>query len=95
MTKQYVYLLAAFLTAIGLGTFFYKWQVLGFPVSSVQQTPVWTIETSIHFDSGPGSIKANLQIPTLTPGFRMLREYNVACRYLGSPASPRTGTTEW
>lgn len=81
MTKQYVYLLAAFLTLIGLGMFLYKWQVLGFPVSSAQQTPVWTIETSISFDSGPGSIKVNLQIPTLTPGFKMLREYNVSKGY--------------
>ena len=81
MTKQYVYLLAAFLTVLGLGTFLYKWQTLGFPVSSVQSTPVWTIETSISFDSGPGSIKASLQIPTLTPGFRMLREYNVSKGY--------------
>jgi len=81
MTKQYVYLLAAFLTAIGLGIFFYKWQELGFPLVEDQHTPVWTIETSIKFDARPGSIKANLQIPTLTPGFNMLREYNVSKGY--------------
>jgi hypothetical protein len=78
MTLRYVYALAALLTAIGLSMFVYKWQVLGFPVTDNQKTPIWTIETSIHFDSGPGSIKANLQIPTLTPGFRTLREYNVS-----------------
>ncbi len=81
MTKQYVYLLAAFLTALGLGIFSYKWQQLGFPLVDDQQTPTWTIETSIKFDAGPGSIKANLQIPTLTPGFGMLREYNVSKGY--------------
>lgn len=81
MTKRYVYLLAAFLIALGSGIFLYKWQHLGFPISSAQQTSVWTIETSIKFESGPGSIKANLQIPTLTPGFRMLREYNVSRGY--------------
>ncbi len=74
MTLRYVYALAALLTAIGISMFLYKWQVLGFPVTDKQKTPVWTIETAIHFDSGPGSIKANLQIPTLTPGFRMLRK---------------------
>ena len=78
MTLRYVYALAALLTAIGLSMFVYKWQVLGFPVTDNQKTPIWTIETSIRFDSGPGSIKANLQIPTLTPGFRTLREYNVS-----------------
>jgi hypothetical protein len=51
------------------------------PVTDNQKTPVWTIETAIRFDSGPGSIKANLQIPTLTPGFRMLHEYNVSKGY--------------
>ncbi len=78
MTLRYVYALAALLTAIGLSIFVYKWQVLGFPVTENQKTPIWTIETAIRFDRGPGSIKANLQIPTLTPGFRTLREYNVS-----------------
>lgn len=81
MTKQYVYLLAALLTALGLGIFSYKWHELGFPLVDNQQTPVWTIETTIKFDAGPGSIKVNLQIPTLTPGFEMLREYNVSKGY--------------
>jgi hypothetical protein len=81
MTRRYVYIIAAVLAGIGLATFFYKWQVLGFPVTGNQQLPVWTIETSIRFDAGPGSIKANLQIPTLTPGFRTLREFNVSKGY--------------
>ncbi len=81
MTERYVYIIAAVLTAIGLATFFYKWQGLGFPVTADRQQEVWTIETSIRFDAGPGSIKANLQIPTLTPGFRTLREFNVSKGY--------------
>ncbi len=81
MTLRYVYVLAALLTAIGLSMFFYKWLALGFPVTDNQKTPIWTIETAIRFVGGPGSIKANLQIPTLTPGFRMLREYNVSKGY--------------
>ena len=81
MTLRYVYVLAALLTAIGVSIFLYKWQMLGFPVTDKQKTPIWTIETTIRFDSGPGSIKVNLQIPTLTPGFRMLHEYNVSKGY--------------
>lgn len=42
---------------------------------------MWTIETSIKFDAGPRSIKVNLQIPTLTPGYRTLREFNVSKGY--------------
>ena len=81
MKQQYVYGLAAFFAIVGLSIFSYKWQVLGFPVSKNQQTPVWTIESSIGFDSGPGSIKVNLHIPTLTPGFRMINENSVSRGY--------------
>ena len=81
MKQQYVYGLAAFLTVVGLSIFAYKWQVLGFPVSQDQETPVWTIESSITFDSGPGSIKVNLLIPSLTPGFRTLNENPVSRGY--------------
>ncbi len=81
MTERYVFIIAAVLTGIGLATFFYKWQVLGFPLTDDRQQEVWTVETAIRFDAGPGSIKANLQIPTLTPGFRTLREFNVSKGY--------------
>ena len=81
MKQQYVYGLAAFLAIVGLSVFGYKWQVLGFPLSKNQETSVWTIESSISFESGPGSIKVNLLIPTLTPGFRMLNENSVSRGY--------------
>ena len=81
MKQQYVFGLAAFLAIVGLSVFVYKWQVLDFPISRNQETPVWTIESSIRFDSGPGSIKVNLLIPTLTPGFRMLNENSVSRGY--------------
>ena len=81
MTRRYVYIISALLAGISLATFIYKWQVLGFPVTRDQQQPVWTIETSIRFEAGPGSIKVHLQIPTLTPGFRTLREFNVSKGY--------------
>ena len=81
MKQRYVYVLAALLTIVGLSVFLYKWQVLGFPVSENQETPVWTIESSVKFDSGPGSIKVKLHVPTLTPGFRMLNENSVSRGY--------------
>ncbi len=81
MKQQYVYGLAAFLAIVGFSIFGYKWQTLGFPLTKDQRTSVWTIESSISFDSGPGSIKANLLIPTLTPGFRMLNENSVSRGY--------------
>ncbi len=81
MKDRYVYALAALLTLIGIVLFVYKWQVLGFPLVEDDETTVWTIESSIRFDPGPGSIKVNLLIPTLTPGFRVLNENPVSRGY--------------
>jgi hypothetical protein len=81
LKQKYVYVLSAFLAVAGLAMFIYKWQVLGFPVGEGQETPVWTIESSISFESGPGAIKVHLLIPTLTPGFRMLNENSVSRGY--------------
>jgi hypothetical protein len=81
VTKRYIYALVAILMIVSTSVFIYKWQVLGFPIIENQETPVWTIESSIRFDSGPGSIKVNFLIPTLTPGFRMLNENSVSRGY--------------
>ena len=81
MTTRYVLVLSGILTLIGLATFIYKWQVLGLPLDAGQETPTWTVETTVAFDSGPGSISVNLQIPTLTPGFTTLDEYSVSRNY--------------
>ena len=81
MKQRYVYVLATLLTVIGLSVFWYKWQVLGFPLGADQEKPVWTIEAAVNFDSGPGTIKVRLHVPTLTPGFRMLNENSVSRGY--------------
>jgi len=81
MTRRYVIILAILLTAAGAAIFLYKWQALGFPLSDRQQTPTWVVETAVSFDSGRGSIKVNLQVPTLTPGFEILDEYAVSKNY--------------
>ena len=81
MKHKYVFALALTLTVVGLSAFAYKWRVLGFPLTDYQETPVWTIEAAVRFNSGPGSIKVNLLIPTLTPGFRVLNENAVSRGY--------------
>lgn len=81
MTKRYVYILAGLLTATALAVFVYKWRALGFPLTADQQRPAWTVETSVSFDAGPGSISATLQIPSLTPGFGTIDQYSVSRDY--------------
>jgi len=67
-------LIATLLIFAGGSIFFYKWQVLGFPVQPDAETQVWTVEVTARFDAGPGPIKASLYIPGLTPGFAILEE---------------------
>ena len=81
MKQRYVYILAILLAGFGLSVFGYKWKALGFPIVEAQETQVWTIESAITFDSGPGSIKVKLNIPTLTPGFRTHNENTVSRGY--------------
>ncbi|MBT8066603.1 MAG: inactive transglutaminase family protein [Gammaproteobacteria bacterium] len=81
MKQRYVFVLAAALALVGIAVFMWKWTVLGFPVVQDQETQVWTIESAISFESGPGSIKVKLHIPTLTPGFRTLNENSVSRGY--------------
>src|SRR5690606_36607516 len=78
MRNRYVLVLAATLTVLGVAMFTYKWRVLGFPLTDQQVTPTWTVETTIRFDSGPDSIRVDLPIPTLTPGFRTREGYSVS-----------------
>ncbi|MEM7501990.1 MAG: UUP1 family membrane protein [Pseudomonadota bacterium] len=78
---RYVYILAGTLAAIAIAIFVYKWRALGFPLIADQQRPAWTVETSVSFDAGPGSISANLQIPSLTPGFGTIDQYSVSRNY--------------
>lgn len=96
MEQRYVFMLAALLAAIGLSVFLYKWQVLGFPLVENQERPVWTVEAAVSFNSGPASIKAQLRIPTLTPGFRMLNENSVSRGYgYGTPFGDDGRIAEW
>ncbi len=81
MQQRYVYALALLLTITGLAIFVWKWQTLGFPLTEDQETPVWTIESTVTFDAGRGSVKVDLLIPTLTPGFRVLNEHPVSRGY--------------
>jgi len=81
MKQRYVYALALALAVLGLSVFGYKWKALGFPIIEDKETQVWTVESAISFDSGPGSIKVKLNIPTLTPGFRTHAENSVSRGY--------------
>ncbi len=69
-----VLLLAAVLSAAGGALFYYKSQVLGYPLVPRTEAEIWTVEVTMQFEAGPGPVKANLHIPALTPGFAIFDE---------------------
>jgi hypothetical protein len=81
MNRRHLYGLVLALTLIGLGMFLYKWQVLGFPLRPGADTDAWAVEASVHFRAGPGSVRVNLHIPILTPGYTLLDENFVSRGY--------------
>ncbi len=81
MKRRFVYLLSAGLAALGLSLFLYKAVVLGLPLTPGQTSGAWNVEATVRFQSGPGAIRANLHVPTLTPGYMLGEEYPVSPGY--------------
>jgi hypothetical protein len=75
VNRAHLWILALALTLAGLGTFYYKWKVSGFPVETNALAEVWTVEARVAFEkprSGP--VKAILRLPDNPPGFSLQDE---------------------
>lgn len=96
MNNRHIYFLSAALTVLSLALFFYKSQLLGFPVAPSQQAQIWTIEAAVTFDPGPAAVKVTLRIPGLTPGFSLMDE-NFISRGFGSTtrSAPAGREAQW
>ncbi|MEO0997795.1 MAG: UUP1 family membrane protein, partial [Pseudomonadota bacterium] len=81
MKLRFVYLLAALLSIAGLALFAYRAFVIGLPLTPGQAGNAWNVEATIRFLSGPGSIKAGMKLPALTPGYLLADEFPVSPGY--------------
>ena len=63
MRNLHVYILAAVLTAIGLGLFAYKFLVVGLPLQAKQAAAAWEVESEVHITANGGPIKVLLFEP--------------------------------
>ncbi|HET9483932.1 MAG TPA: inactive transglutaminase family protein [Xanthomonadales bacterium] len=81
MKKTQLYLLALAIAALGIAAFFYKWQVLRFPIEPVAETEVWEIQARIEYQGRGGPNKVTLQLPADPPGYAILDENFVARGY--------------
>lgn len=74
MHNRHIYVLSLALTLASIGIFFYKFEVLRFPLQPRAETQIWNVEASVTFEPGPAAVKVTMQIPGLTPGFTVLDE---------------------
>ncbi|MCK9489392.1 MAG: inactive transglutaminase family protein [Xanthomonadales bacterium] len=81
MRKTQLYLVAALMIVIGLAAFYYKWHVLSFPLTPVEQTEVWDIQARVEYQPRSGPNQVTLQLPMNSPGFSILDERFMARGY--------------
>jgi hypothetical protein len=79
---RHLLFLVVLLSGAGAGFFYYKWQVLGFPIASDRDAETWTVEARIGFSrSRTGPAKAVLRLPGATPGFTIFDEQFISRGY--------------
>lgn len=96
MRRRHLLLLALVLTAVGAGLFWYKWQVLGFPLTAERETGTWTVEARIAFNrASTGPVKVTMRLPDSPPGFMIFDEQFISRGYgltLSDEQGPRSVT---
>jgi hypothetical protein len=81
MKRTHLYVLVATLAAIGLGFFFYKVIVFGFPLRPEQRTDVWRVEVRVQFEAQGGPAKAAVFLPRRTGGLIVVDQSFVSPGY--------------
>jgi len=66
--------IAVIFAVVGLSVFFYKWQVLGYPIAPTEKTDTWNLEVRIDFAGDGDAVKASLMIPPVPGPFAILDE---------------------
>lgn len=96
MNKRHLLGLVAVLTLLGLGIFYYKWAVLGFPLEGHSEAEVWTVEATVSFKAGAKPVKVDLRIPNRPRGFSILDENFVSKGYGLTTRYERSGrSAQW
>lgn len=81
MSKLHLYALALILTVAGLGIFFYKAYVLGFPLAPSTLVRIWNVEARVTFIAEDKPIKVSMYIPSGTRRFAILDEHFISSGY--------------
>ncbi len=87
MRNLHVYILAAVLTAIGLGLFAYKILVVGLPLQARQVSTAWEVESEVRVAANGGPLKVSLFVPEDSRDLSVLNE-RVAAPDFGITIAP-------
>lgn len=79
--RAHIWLLAFALTAAGLGTAWYKYKVLNFPLTAEETSDTWIIEARVGFNPIGGAVKAELALPENPAGYRIIEENFISRGY--------------
>ena len=81
-STRHLYLLVTLLILCSLGLFFYKVQVLHWPVQPAEQSNVWAVEARLSFTGAPSRpIKVSFLVPPAQVNFAKLDENFVSLNY--------------
>lgn len=82
MRLRHLLVLVLLLTATGAGLFYYKWQVLGFPLVADRSTESWTVEARLAFSKPQtGPAKVTMRLPASPPRFFIFDEQFISRGY--------------
>jgi hypothetical protein len=82
MRFRHLLVLVLLLTVAGGSLFYFKWQVLGFPVRAHSDAETWTVEARMTFSRARvGPAKLDLQLPVSPPGFVVFDEQFISRGY--------------
>jgi hypothetical protein len=76
--RTHLWVLAALLTASGLGLCLYKVTSLGFPLTPSDETRVWRLQARFTVEAVARPVSVVLQIPDHPPGYTLLDEHFVS-----------------
>ncbi len=81
MSRLYLYSLALGLTFAGLGLFFYKAFIMGFPLTPRRTSDIWNVEGRVEFVALNAPVKVSLFIPRTTRRFVIVNENFISQGY--------------
>lgn len=80
--KTHLTVLIGCLFTLGFCLFFYRFLVLGVPLTPQETVNSWTVEANLKFNANPNTpIKASFIIPYMPPNYATLDEYFVSHNY--------------